>query len=187
MGIGLTQLFGTPCKLGKTNFPSFQSGQAIFCFMCKWTRTFWGTDCWRPKNLSSTEAASRCSAGIERARNCLQGEHFARCCHSAHGLLFKGSLEVARGSAAVCDPNPPRPLARYRLFSDEPKFQNFRRHTAGKAPIWKHSWHFLGRACCLANDQSRNHTLGFTPRGSAPRASYDNTFLPLFDAGIFPV
>ena len=30
------------------------------------------------------------SAGIERARKCLQGEHFVRCCHSTYSLLFSG-------------------------------------------------------------------------------------------------
>ena len=39
---------------------------------------------------------SPCSAGIERARKCLQGEHFVRCCHSTHGLLFRGSAGVTR-------------------------------------------------------------------------------------------
>ena len=44
-----------------------------------------------------------------------------RCCHSAHGLLFRGSAGVTRGgSAAVCDPNPPRPFARYRITVLEP-------------------------------------------------------------------
>ena len=28
---------------------------------------------------------------------------------------FQGSAGVSRGSAAVCDPHPPRPFARYRL------------------------------------------------------------------------
>ena len=61
-----------------------------------------------------------CSAGIERARKCLQGFHFMRCCHSTHGLHFRGSVGVTRGgAAAVCDPNPPRPFARYRQSSSE--------------------------------------------------------------------
>ena len=42
--------------------------------MCKWMRLFWGTDCRRsPKSVSSAQAAPLCSAGIERARKCLQG------------------------------------------------------------------------------------------------------------------
>ena len=44
--------------------------------MCKWMRPFWGTDCRRaPKSLTSAQAAAArlCSAGIERARKCLQG------------------------------------------------------------------------------------------------------------------
>ena len=44
-----------------------------------------------PKSLSSAQAASLCSAGIERARKCLQAWHFLRCCHSTHGLVFRGS------------------------------------------------------------------------------------------------
>ena len=57
---------------------------------CKWTRPFSGTGCRRaPKALSSAQAAPLCSAGIERARNCLQALHFLRCRHSAHGLLFR--------------------------------------------------------------------------------------------------
>ena len=91
--------------------------------ICKWRRLFWGTDCQRsPKSLSSAQAASLCSACIERTRNGLQGEHFVRCCHSTHILLFRGFPGVAGGrSPAVCDPNPPRPSARcrcdnFRLF-----------------------------------------------------------------------
>ena len=60
------------------------------------------------------QAASLCSAGIERARKCLQGYHFVRCCHTARSLLSGSSLGVAGESAAVCDPNPPRPSARSR-------------------------------------------------------------------------
>ena len=38
-----------------------------------------------------------------------------RCCHSAHGLLFRDCAGGhQRGSAAVCAPNPPRPYARSR-------------------------------------------------------------------------
>ena len=66
--------------------------------MCKWTRPDWGTDCRRaPKSLSSAQAAPLCSAGIERPRKCLRGQHFLRCCHSTHGLLFRGSAAVTRG------------------------------------------------------------------------------------------
>ena len=71
---------------------------AIQSTMCKWTQLFWGTGCQRsPKSLSSAQAASLCSAGIERARKCLQAEHFVRCCHSTRSLLFRGSPGVARG------------------------------------------------------------------------------------------
>ena len=49
-----------------------------------------------------------CSAGIGRTRKCLQGEHFVRCCHSIHSLFFRVFSGVVGGSAAVCDPNPPR-------------------------------------------------------------------------------
>ena len=44
----------------------------------------------------------------------LQGEHFMRCRHSTHSLLFRGFRGQA-GSTAVCDPNPLRPFARYKL------------------------------------------------------------------------
>ena len=75
---------------------------------CKWTRPFWVTDCRRaPKSVSSAQAAPLCSVGIERARKCLQGLQFVRCCQGLCG-------GHQRGSAAVCDPNPPRPFARYR-------------------------------------------------------------------------
>ena len=73
--------------------PRSASRQGRNCvLMCKWTWPFWGTDCRRSlKSLSSAQAASLCSAGIERAlRKCLQGEHFVRCCHDTHGLLFRG-------------------------------------------------------------------------------------------------
>ena len=35
-----------------------------------------------------------------------------RCCHTTHSLLFRVFRESPGGSAAVCDPNPPRPFAR---------------------------------------------------------------------------
>ena len=66
--------------------------------MCKWMRPFWGTDCRSaPKSLSSAQTAPLCSAGSERARKCSQGYHFLRCCHSTHGLLFRGSAGITRG------------------------------------------------------------------------------------------
>ena len=84
--------------------------------MCKWTRPFWGTDCRRsPKSLSSARAASLYSLSIERAQKCLQGKHFVSCGHSSHSLLFGCFLGSPGGSAAVCDPNPPRPFARYGI------------------------------------------------------------------------
>ena len=49
------------------------------------------------KSLSSGQAASLCSAGIERTRKCLQGEHCVRCCHSAHSLVFRGFQVVVEG------------------------------------------------------------------------------------------
>ena len=33
----------------------------------------------------------------QRARKCQQGEHFVRCCHSTHSLLFRDFREVTRG------------------------------------------------------------------------------------------
>ena len=43
--------------------------------VCKWTRPFWGTDCWKaPKSLSSAQTAPLSSAGIERARKCLHSD-----------------------------------------------------------------------------------------------------------------
>ena len=82
----------------------------------KWTRPFWGTDCRRPpKSLSLAQKASLCSASIERARKCLQAWHFVRRRHSTYSLLFRDFRGVSpEVSAAVCDPNPPRPCARYR-------------------------------------------------------------------------
>ena len=96
--------------------------------VCKWTRPFWGIDCWRwPKSLSLAQAASLCSACIERTQKCLQGvcvcAHFVRCCQStqypqsAFQGVFRGLPGGGGGSAAACDPNPPRPFARYRPFS----------------------------------------------------------------------
>ena len=57
------------------------------------------------QSLSSAQAAALCSAGIERARKCLQGGHFVRCCHTTHSLFrdLPGAAGVV-GSAAVCDP-----------------------------------------------------------------------------------
>ena len=54
-----------------------------------------------PKDLSSAQAGSLCSAGIERARKCLQGDHFLRCCDSTRSLLFRGFGGREGGSAAV--------------------------------------------------------------------------------------
>ena len=45
-----------------------------------------------------------------------------RRCHSTHSPYFRGSSGVARGSAAVRVPNPPRPFARSRLFMCFPFF-----------------------------------------------------------------
>ena len=57
-----------------------------------------GTDCWRcPKSLSSAQAAPLCSALIQRTRKCLQNEHFVRCCHSTHKLLFRRFPGVGGG------------------------------------------------------------------------------------------
>ena len=88
----------------------------------KWTRPFWGTGCrGSPKTsakcLSSAQAPSLCSAGIERTQKCLQGEHFVRCCSQCPQSAFQEFSGGCRwGSAAVCDPNRLRPFARYRLF-----------------------------------------------------------------------
>ena len=49
----------------------------------------------------------------ERARSACRVSILLRCCHSTHSLLFRGSPGVA--SAAVRDPNPPRPSARSRV------------------------------------------------------------------------
>ena len=54
------------------------------------------------------------SAGIERARKCMQG---LRTCEMPSQYLLKGFRGFARGSAAVCDPNPPRPFARHRCHT----------------------------------------------------------------------
>ena len=93
----------------------FSTPERLESIMCKWTRPFWGTDCRRsPKSLSSAQAASLCSAGIERARECLQGYHFEMLSQYPQSAFY-GVLRGSRvGSAAVCDPNPPRPFARSR-------------------------------------------------------------------------
>ena len=67
-----------------------------FSIMCKWTQPFRGTDCRKSsESLSSADSSSLCSAGIERARKCLQGDHFVRCCHSTYSL--QGFSGVVRG------------------------------------------------------------------------------------------
>ena len=83
-------------------------GVSVKSTMCKWTRPFGATDCQRPpKGLSS----ALCSAGIERARKCVQGEHFVRDAVTVPTVCFSGFSGAARaGSAAVCDPNPSRPV-----------------------------------------------------------------------------
>ena len=81
------------------------------------------------RSLSSAQAASLCSAGIVRALTCPQGDHFVRCCHSTQSLLFRDFRGgPQRRSAAVCNPNPPRPFARYRVFFSVPISQD--RHKA---------------------------------------------------------
>ena len=88
--------------------------------MCKWTRPFWGTDCRRAtKSLSLAQPASR---------KCLQGKHFVRCCHSTHGLLFRGSWGVTRrGQQQFATQTLRVHFARYRdnrkesLRTSEPK------------------------------------------------------------------
>ena len=49
-------------------------------------RVISGKGCPWHKGPSSAQAASLCGAGIERARKCLQGEHFMRCRHSTRSL-----------------------------------------------------------------------------------------------------
>ena len=59
--------------------------------MCKWMRPFWGTDCRRArKSLSSAQAAPLCSAGIETARECLQGEHSLEMLSQYPRSVFQG-------------------------------------------------------------------------------------------------
>ena len=67
--------------------------------MCKWTRRpFWGTDC-RRESLKVLVGLAFCEMLSQYPRSAFQG-------------LCGGHW---RGSVAVCDPNPPRPFARYRL------------------------------------------------------------------------
>ena len=80
----------------------------------------WGTDCRR-----SLGRAARASPPLQRQQwessKVHAGLVFLRCCHSTHGLLFRGSAGITPGgSAAVCDPNPPRPFARYRTYQKNP-------------------------------------------------------------------
>ena len=67
--------------------------------MCKWTRPFWGTDCWRaPTSLSSAQAAPPCSAGIERARKVLAGLAFCEMLSQSPRSAFQGHCcGVTRG------------------------------------------------------------------------------------------
>ena len=66
------------------------------------------------KPILGPGSRSFCSAGIERNRKRLQGEHLVRCRHSTHSQLVRGFPGGCRwGSAALCDPNPPRPFARF--------------------------------------------------------------------------
>ena len=68
---------------------------------------FGGQTAGAPTSLSSARAAPLCSAGIERARKCWQGKYFVRCCHSPHGLLFRGSAGVTReGVSSSLRPEP---------------------------------------------------------------------------------
>ena len=61
------------------------------------------------------QAASLCSAGIERTRKMLAGWAFCEMLSQYAQSAFRGFPGgPQRGSAAVCDPNPPRPFARYR-------------------------------------------------------------------------
>ena len=86
---------------GKLKYPP------VYSIMCKWTRPFWGTDCRRaPKSLSSAQAASLCSAGIERARKC--------CILKPPALQSKGKRIM---TDRPCLPPPPTPPP---LFGDPP-------------------------------------------------------------------
>ena len=51
------------------------------------------------------------SAGIERTRMCLQGEHFVRCCHSTHSLLFGGFSRGCWGGGGVSSSLRPKSSA----------------------------------------------------------------------------
>ena len=65
-----------------------------------------------------------------------------RCCHSTHGLLFTRSAGVTRGvSAAVCDPNPPRPLLSIENSprKNPPKIQRPAKGASGKGSRQKTS------------------------------------------------
>ena len=70
-----------------------------------------GTDCRRsPKSLSSAQAASLCSARIEKTRTCLQGDHFVRCCHRIPPSAFQGFSGLA-GAGGVSSSLRPKPSA----------------------------------------------------------------------------
>ena len=70
--------------------------------MCKWTQPFWGTDCRRSsKSLSSAQAASLCSAGIERAGKCLQGVSMLRDAVTVPTVCFPGVLRGCRGGSSL--------------------------------------------------------------------------------------
>ena len=82
----------------------------------------WWTDCWRsPKAFPWLRQPLLAVPALRELEKCLQGEFFVRCCHSTYRLLVRASPGVAREaqqpSAAVCDPDPPCPFARYRKKS----------------------------------------------------------------------
>ena len=89
--------------------------------MCEWTRPFWGTDCWRSPNILSL--AQQPLFEVPALRELESACRDSILCNgvTVPTVCFSGVVRVRqRGSAAVCNPNPPRPFARYR--------EVFRRH-----------------------------------------------------------
>ena len=88
-----------------------------FSIPSKWTRPFWGTGCRRcPKSLSSAQAQPLFAVPALRELEVLAGLVFCEMPSQYSQSAFQGSHRIPEGSAPVCDPNPPRPFARYRFL-----------------------------------------------------------------------
>ena len=94
---------------------------------------------------ASAQAASLCSAGIERARKRLRGEHFVRCCRTTHCLLLRGFPGVARGGQQQFATQTLRVhlLGLQDSFGNGPKFNTVSESTVSDTELTPHSLSFL--------------------------------------------